>query len=351
MLELLREADMILDACGRPVPPPGYRFVDLPRCMSFAASQNGGGEGPADIEFPYANKLENTSKTLFLCRGISTNTGLRFQVKWPNGRFWNQTPGAARQFIQGAGTRMFAMKNEQPIEAGGRIAVTVADGLTAGVLNVDFWGVLRYLLKDTAESRGAAQTLNQNCIVGYPSAVRPGGPQSPHLAATMPDPIAELDARPRYWCGPNGNIMAPEFMLGNQNPFTPVGFDDEPFTFFSDSIECGTAAADQQQLNNRVLIPGSDQVIVRGVRPIVSWSSDEVGGWPVFAVRTPSGVSVMGGDLIPQISAFQWLPFFPNIATNAGERLIVDVALIDVSGEGSITTKFEFSAVKRRRVS
>lgn len=33
--ELLTEADYVLDACGREVPPPGYRFVDLPRVIPF----------------------------------------------------------------------------------------------------------------------------------------------------------------------------------------------------------------------------------------------------------------------------------------------------------------------------
>jgi hypothetical protein len=34
-LELLTQADMVLDNCGRPVPPKGYRFVDLPRIIPF----------------------------------------------------------------------------------------------------------------------------------------------------------------------------------------------------------------------------------------------------------------------------------------------------------------------------
>ncbi len=34
-LELLTQADYVLNACGRPVPPPGYKFVDLPKIIPF----------------------------------------------------------------------------------------------------------------------------------------------------------------------------------------------------------------------------------------------------------------------------------------------------------------------------
>lgn len=35
MIELLKQADYILSPCGRPQPPPGYRWVDLPYVISF----------------------------------------------------------------------------------------------------------------------------------------------------------------------------------------------------------------------------------------------------------------------------------------------------------------------------
>ena len=34
-LELLTQADYVLNNCGRPVPPPGFKFVDLPRIIPF----------------------------------------------------------------------------------------------------------------------------------------------------------------------------------------------------------------------------------------------------------------------------------------------------------------------------
>jgi hypothetical protein len=40
-LELLTQADMVLNACGRPVPPPGYKFVDLPRIIPFHHTPQG----------------------------------------------------------------------------------------------------------------------------------------------------------------------------------------------------------------------------------------------------------------------------------------------------------------------
>lgn len=37
MIELLKQADYVLSPCGRPMPPPGYRWVDLPYVLSFRA--------------------------------------------------------------------------------------------------------------------------------------------------------------------------------------------------------------------------------------------------------------------------------------------------------------------------
>lgn len=36
-LELLTQADFVLNACGRPMPPRGYKFVDLPKVIPFHA--------------------------------------------------------------------------------------------------------------------------------------------------------------------------------------------------------------------------------------------------------------------------------------------------------------------------
>ena len=92
-LELLREADMVLNACGRFVPPPGFTFVDLPRALGFQATATNFEGSP--VVTPFQNRIQNTANTLFICEGL-TITGLdagelRFRIKWPSGRFLAQS--------------------------------------------------------------------------------------------------------------------------------------------------------------------------------------------------------------------------------------------------------------------
>ena len=84
--ELLKEADMVLDSCGRPSPPPGFKFVDLPRVINFTTIVPGSGNVAGQF------RVTNNSKTLFLCRGISTTPAVPYRIKWPNGRFFSQQP-------------------------------------------------------------------------------------------------------------------------------------------------------------------------------------------------------------------------------------------------------------------
>ena len=299
----------------------------------------GGGEGPVDQPFPFARRVQNTGNTLFLVRGITTNSALKFRIKWPSGRFLTQT--AARPF-SGFGANQFALENEIPIEQGGRISIEVAELVSGGTLQVAFWGVLRYLLKTTSSGRLNSQV---SCIVGYPAEAK--ATLADRAVSMMPDPILTLRDRPRYWCGPNQNIMAPEFLLGDQEPDTPAGYIDEAFTFFSDPI---SVALNSQALENATLIPGREDVVIRGMRPISAWGGD-VFTTVVYSLRTPSGYSVTGGDLIPADGTYEWLPLFPPLKVRAGERLILDVSNIDGTGtEGNTTTEFEFNAVKRRKV-
>jgi hypothetical protein len=68
-----------------------------------------------------------------------------------------------------------------------------------------------------------------------------------------------------------------------------------------------------------------------------------------------------GGDLIPLggitsstpdfPGLFQWMTIFPTIVVKAGDRIILDMGdLFPGGGLASITTVFEFDAVKRRKL-
>jgi len=399
-LELLTQADYVLNACGRPVPPKGYRFVDLPKILAYhhtavAApvcwqSVDGSGNGvllqftgfnapnitvvttttagpfsitvtgntPASatvsinlssttafniriadfIQFvnnatlypqfqalrnlgviaqtigasntdivsatfatttcvgspvtseawPQQGRIENTTPTLFLCDGILLQTDpISVRLKWPSGRYWNQFPSgnpyqsAGTCFPQGVAGNLYALDEEVPIEKGGRVGVELS-GYNAGSVDVQLWGRVRYLLKDTG---GAGLVDGQTCIVGYPDAAKPQG--APNCLIGYPvgagaigktgsimiaDPREILRERPRFECWPNGNIMAPEFLLGNQcDVDAPDGFKDDPFTFLTDPVTLSPSSP--QSYNNTAVIPGAEDFMMRRWRAVMSWGT------------------------------------------------------------------------------
>ena len=469
-LELLTQADLVLNACGRPVPPPGFKFVDLPRIIPFHHTPQGtltpgapfiygsetgvvhftnltlspitlnilegvgplivisgntititdGDEGGAtvtnflnawnaspaatmvslvniDIAFPGVTSfyqppntvgqilapaswaftegwptqdyVSNTSNTLFICMGIMLQTDpVSVRIKWPNGRYWNQFPSGnpyaaqSSDFPQGTGGNLFALDEPVMIERGGKVAIEMS-GINPGNVDVHLWGKLRYLLKDTG---GLGSIDGGTCIVGYPDSARPDGPPNclvgyPVKAGSLlsgqagikmiPDPVEVLKYRPRFSCWPNGNIMAPEFRLGNQcETDTPPGYQDDSFTFFSDPIVLNTANSGQSY-SNHVAAPGQDDIVIRRWRAICTWVGDgSPVGIPVVQIRLPNGYSVTGGDQIP-INLGYWYPMFPTLRVAAGTRFILDVT-DPLGGEaGTLTVTFEFDAVKRRRAS
>jgi hypothetical protein len=325
-MEPLREADMVLDACGRRQPPSGYRWVDLPAVLPFNWSKF---EAVAPVT-PAQGRIANNSRANFICRGVMIQSPVGVRIRWPGGRYLSQGPTWVNLPAPGnpsaTGGSIIALDTEQVIERGAKIAIEMSGG-TAGLVNIQFWGVLRYLLMSGKN----------------------GGAGDGSAPVMMPDPIDELEARSRFRCGPPQNIMAPEWYLGNQcTRETPDGFEDEAFTFLSGGI---TVPVGGQNFNNAVIVPGGDDVIVRRYRAITDYTAlmPASSTVPVFSLRLPSGYSVTGGDLVPTPNLF-WIPMFPSIRLHPGDRMIIDMGDMQPLGSGSVTTTFEFEAVKRRKL-
>lgn len=342
-LELLKEADMILNDCGRPMAPPGSKFVDLPRMFGYATA----GGVVVCVGVPYVSgsqRVQNKASTLFMCEGLAILPGStpRFNIRWPSGRYLLRQPpgydgviGGSIWFPTGYGSQMIRLAQPEPIPADGRVVIDTYGGFSLYLVMV---GRLRYVVTDKGPRKGAV-----SCIVGYPAEGREQQARPP--VPMMPNPIAALANMPTYPCElPNGNIMAPQTWLGNQcTPETPEGKRHNQYTLFSDPI---TVLTGQTSTSNAVLIPGNDDVIFRRMR--VHCPSDESSNIPTFGLRTPSGYSVTGGDLVPVAYGQQWFYFFPGgIRCKAGDRLILDVGNFgDDAGAAPITTTFEFDGVK-----
>lgn len=371
---MLRQADYVLNDCGRPIPPPGYRFVDLFRVIPFHFDTVATA-GPAT---PFNRGFTNNADTIFIARGVTINSNFQVRLRWPSGRFLSQAAmwyNALQASPMGTAGTMLALEAEEVIQPDAHLTVQIAPGAGGGSLfvNLSLWGVLRYLLKDSdapADALGKAGSSapsscivgyakGGNCIVGYPATAVPSTDATAAAAALMTDPVQALEARPRYICTPNQNIMAPEYRLGNQcTPETPNGYRDEPFTFFSPPVDI---PAGGEVDNVAVLVPGQDQVIVRRITFYITLS-EERGGFfavPTVQIRLPNGYSITGGDMIPCSTDFDFLPYvwqlpvFPMLRLFAGDRIIMDFADMLVSGAGEDSFSqivVEFDGVKRRKI-
>lgn len=354
-LELLTQADYVLTACGRPVPPKGYRFVDLPRVIPFHFDTQFSA-GPAT---PFNRTIANTANTVFLTRGIVLNSSFQVRLRWPSGRFLSSAMmfnDGQQASPQGDGATMLSLTEEIPLDPDARVSVQIS-GLNGGhAVDLDLWGVLRYMLKEGdggAGDRGrrGGGDAGASCIIGYPTLTRG------NLAGIdlIDDPIETLKQRPRYLCGPNQNIMAPEWALGNQCQLeTPDGYQDEPFTFFSQSI---AIPANGEVYNVPVIVPGGgEDVVVKKLRFFTTYTEDYF-SVPVLQLRLPNGYSMTGGDMIPVAydqnfipNVFE-LPVFPTLRLQTGVRVILDAADMLVAGMGTATLVVQFVGVKRRKLS
>lgn len=352
-LELLSEADYVLTACGRPVPPKGYRFVDLPRVIPFHFD-NLVGEQPGT---PFNRTVSNTADTIFLTRGLVISSAFRARLRWPSGRFLSQTVmfnSSEEASPQGKGSTMLALTEEMPLDPDARVTVQISGvDVASGGCDLNLWGVLRYMLKVGDEmDDGSRVPANPRtaCLVGYPTITN----LNKAGLDLIDDPIETLKARPRYLCGPNQNIMAPEWALGNQCTLeTPDGWQDEPFTFFSPPIAIVNGG---EVYSIPVIVPGGgEDVIVKSLKFFTTYSADYF-SVPVLQIRLPNGYSMTGGDMIPVAydqdfipNVFE-LPVFPTMPLKTGMRLILDAADMLVSGAGTATLIVQFVGVKRRRL-
>jgi len=342
-LELLREADMTLNACGRPTPPPGYRFVDLPYALPFSFT--------ATTTTPSQARIANIRDTVFLIRGISSKAGCPMRIRWPDGTFFNQLPSTNfgdDAFPFGFGPNMLSFPNERAIDPGEHISFefTTAGASKSAIVKTSFFGVLRYLMRET--NGGGVDRGGASCIVGYPSTGKRAMKQGTFLM--LPDPIAAYKAMPRLLCTPNQNIMAPEVLLGNQFAAeTPEGWEDESFTTQSApiAIPSGTVVD-----NNVVIVPGADDFVIRNLLFDVTQVGDGFSAIPTFALRLPNGYAVTGGDMVPITATLLpglQLPMFTTLRISAGGRLIFDLADMLVVGGGTTTVVITIDGVKRRK--
>ena len=224
----------------------------------------------------------------------------------------SQTVSEVVAFVNGAGVLSALVTMLDPTLAFSAFYFTPAIA-ASGITFMYFWGVLRFMLDASGDE---------------PAPYLPDTARTPRIPGTQ-----------------NQNIMAPEWMLGNQcTPETPPGYWDEPFTLHSDPIK---NAVGQTNVGNSVNVPDDCAVFI--VRNVQYNSVPDAGvtGAATVNIRLPEGYSLTDRDYLPQ----DWTgPLFPLLNVEAGGRIILDVGDMDASGAGNITTTVQFDGVKRRRL-
>jgi hypothetical protein len=312
-VQLLKQADIVLSKCGRPIAPQGTSAVCFYRGI------------PIQAIFPTAPTAasqtitrEISGDTTFLLRAISCTSGattaLLVQIQLPNGRFLISNLAQALTFA-GYGSWRYHFSEELECPPGTKITVSLVDEnpLVAQPIMLLFEGADRYLLKG---GHGGRQAL-----------------------------VSDL---PRYRISGAQNILAPCWMAG-EGPVTPQGFRDEEFTYVSDVFTMDVNATD---LTGTVSIPidhDSDFLCRRiAFQQATDIRVNTPGLW-LGRMRDSSGYALMDDylDLIGMLNGAP-MPGKPWRIEKGGQ-VFIDVQLVGAAGTGNVYLTVFMEGVRRYR--
>lgn len=320
----LREANYILDGCGRQVPPPNVQWVDIPAHIMYTRFMPGASPGSEDI-----GGVMHKGRVPFILRSITAQAlprasqGVYWRLRLPDGLYLqNQLTSHAMAFGFGSDRQLLT----PPIEwkPGEKMFVDL-DTVLAGPPPVDtgytvvmmFEGVYRFSIPG------------------------PGGVRNP-LGRDIP----------RYYNTPNQNILAPEFSFGPSCPSeTPAGYQDEEYCYVTPTKDLAITGAPVS--NVQLQIEPQSDFIVRQVWPYFPGISPfgTTQGTGSFVVRMRRGDGyVLSSNYLP-ILTIQG-PMFKELRIRAGDSFYWDGYLVDTAGAANsvVTSGLYLYGVKRRKV-
>lgn len=314
--ELLRQADIVLSRCGRPIAKdPGLRVVAIPKAFKawavFAAA-------PSSLLSTV--QVTVTGDTTWMLRAISSYitvpVGLVMQVQFPDGKFLFHNLADIRS-IGGFGSWRYPFTQPKACPPGTKITISFGDS-----------------------AAGTAQAVPLLLEGSYYYHVRGNGAD----VCVLPSQLAS--SLPRYVPGANQNILAPCWAFG-EGPETPAGFVDEPggFDYVSDVVSLDVGAATPKNATVQFQMDKGIDFLVRRLSFNVTADDGALGDFLV-KVRDSSGYPltddyVRYGLLNGVLQAKDW-------RIRAGDTIIADFILIDYSGAGSLRMQAFASGVKRR---
>jgi hypothetical protein len=256
-----------------------------------------------------------TGDTTWMLRAISANGVTPYwQVILPNGQpLLNQSQLV--QEVAGYGSGRLVMAKEVPCPPQSKIQVRI-----------------------TAASE-AVQMLFEGVYCYYVKAQKPS-----ESMGLLP---------PRYLDNPNQNILAPCWMHGT-GPTTPAGYEDSPFTYASAVPIVGaglsfTSSADIGQFATiEIPLESSSDFVVRRFHFDVTKDSGVTGGSIVARIRAASG-HVFLDDYIDVARYIGGAPYAHDWWLKAQDTIILDLQLVDFTGQGQMYMQVYAEGVKRRK--
>jgi hypothetical protein len=314
-LHFLRQADYILNSCGRQIPPPNTSWVDLPsvvpytRFLSDSSTQDIGG-----ISHSMGVSFWVTSMT---AQSLPRATqGAYWRLRFASGRYF-QSALTSHAMAFGFGSDRQAFLPAVEWKPGEKMFVDLSSFTPAG-----------------SPSLGYSIPIQIEGYYRFPI-TGPG-------AVTNP---LNQDLPRYYQDDPNQNILAPPWMFGPGCPSeTPAGYQDEDFRYATPTTVLNIDGTPQSNIAMQVE-PGSD-FMVREIWPYIPANTGS--GSPVVRMRRGDGY-VLSSNFLPATTIQG--PLFKELKLRAGDNFYFDAAIVNGGGApgSTITFGLYLMGVKRRR--
>lgn len=324
--ELLKQADYILDACGRRQSPPGVRWVDIPSHVGYSQFMPGG--APPFPGSEVINGVMHHGRVPFYLREMTANAsprtteGSRWRIRLPNGKFFQSELSSHAQAF-GIGSNRQSFLPEIEWKPGEKI-----------------WIDLDTIITGPPPFPGPPQ--------GYTVFFSFGGVYRFPLTGMPPVANPLLENMPRYFVGENQNILAPEFRFAPGCPSeTPAGFTDDDFWYVTPAKDL---PIDGSPVNNvEMSIQPDSDFICREIWPYFPGLTNQGFGSPVVRFRRGDGY-VFSSNFLP-VNTIQG-PVFKEFKVKARDSFYWDASLVDSGGSpGNVVTfGLYLHGVKRRKV-
>jgi hypothetical protein len=322
-LELVKQADFVLSKCGRPQVPTGITAFDMGQGLLYVVTTPATSitTGTRIIPPDVPNPGERDVRPVYVVRGFSANMDhdCYIRILFPDGTFFEQIPSALSGDLWfGSYRRTFSRDIVCPVGSVITIITDTTRSVTgssnASTVGILFEGAFRYMLK--------------------------GGPNAQRGVR----PASELA---RYSRSPNGNILAPEWMLDLDFAEIPQGAVQTPYTYDSGTLQNGTGtltAAGYQTI--QIPVDSGWDFRARRFRFETTFTNTLAGQLMVKA-RDGSGYA-MYSDYAP-LSQVQGAPYAADWCVRGGKSMLFDFQFRNVTGTGTLTFTVIVDGARQRR--